>query len=49
MHNSIVAVVMAAITIAVIKLCIDGLYFFHYVFYNHNRDATPYKKVCIYV
>jgi len=24
-----------------IKLCIDGMYFFHYVLYNHNGNATP--------
>ena len=23
------------------KLCTDGVYFFHCVFYKHNRDTTP--------
>jgi hypothetical protein len=30
--------------IATIKLCIGGLYFFHYVFYKLNGDATPLKN-----
>jgi len=40
MHNSIIAVVMATITIAVTNLWIDGLYLFHYVFYKHSRKDT---------
>jgi hypothetical protein len=40
MYNFIVAVMMAAIKIAVMKLCIDRLQFFRYVVYKHSRDAT---------
>jgi len=33
-------------SIATVKLCSDGfLFFFDYVFWEHNRDTTPQNKM----